>query len=99
MIHLDLLTGAANALVEAIHKHDQQSVKAEAVRQPYEVARAIDSAYLAADRCLKALIAAVDPYLLLANPKRDLLRDIRGALMNREAPSIFTCGVRIDSLD
>lgn len=55
--------------------------------------------YLATDRWLKALISTIDAYLLLSNPSRTLIQNLRAAMLNNDSTSIFTCGAEFDSLN
>lgn len=98
-IHLNFLEGASHAIAEALQIHDQQEKRSEDARNPYQIARAVDSLHLGVDKLLKYIVQRVDPYLLLKNPSRELLRNLRGAVLNGGATSIFTSTVRFETLD
>jgi hypothetical protein len=98
-IHLSFLDAAAKAIVDGIRIHDAQFSRDEAGRDAYQLARAIDSVHLGTDKLLKHIVSAVDPYLLLKNPRPEVIRDIRGAILHGGASSMFTSGVRVETLD
>jgi hypothetical protein len=98
-IHLTLLDAATQAIADALALHDKQLHTPVPKRDPYQIARAVDSVHLGTDKLLKHIVAKVDPYLLLKSPKPDLLRNIRGALLHGGAQSFFSSKVRIETLD
>lgn len=98
-IHLSFLDAATKAIADGIRTHDIQFARDEERRDAYQVARAIDSVHLGADKLLKHIVSKVDPYLLLKNPRPEVIRDIRGSMLHGGATSMFTSGVRIETLD
>jgi hypothetical protein len=98
-IHLSFLEAAAKAIVDGIRLHDAQFARDEDERDAYQLARAIDSVHLGTDKLLKHIVSNIDPYLLLKNPRPEVIRDIRGAILHGGASSMFTTGVRIETLD
>jgi hypothetical protein len=99
MIYLDLMTGSVRALLDAIQAHNSETDKRKSDRDAHQIARTVDSAYLTTDRWLKALISTIDSYLLLSNPSRTLIQNLRAAMLNNDSTSIFTCGAEFDSLN
>ena len=98
-IHLTFLDGALDALVEALALYESQLKLMPAARDAYKVSRAIETTHLSVERLLKHIVASVDPYLLLANPRPELLRNLRKVLIRDQAPTIFASGVFFETID
>lgn len=98
-IHLSFADGAAHALAEGSEIIEQQSNLDASARSAYEIGKGVHLVHLGVERLLKHSVSSVQPLLLLSNPKRDLIRDIHGALAHRPGLTIFQLGVRFTTVE
>jgi hypothetical protein len=95
--HIRFIDDGLPALVDAVRSYVAQRKKELSKRDPRVIAQAISSAEIALQKAAKHTLARLDPYLLFASPKADLIQNLHREIAAKNLPGLFSAVSRLDT--
>jgi hypothetical protein len=96
--HLSFVEDSVEEFVAAFNLYRSAEAESSPEQKVRYAVRAIRSLTLSIEKCCKAAVARIEPYLLISKPSRDTVRAIAKDLRARAAPTIFCSRAEFETL-